>query len=127
MTLPVSSQPPALWDEGQPLYRQLRERIVAMVLEGLLREGDPLPSVRSMAAELQINPLTVLKGYQQLVDEQRVHRRRGLGLFVNAGAPDALRIEERRRFLEVTWPRVQAIIARLGLSRDDLLTPPAPS
>ena len=92
-----------------------------MILEGLLKEGDPLPSVRNVAAEFRINPLTVLKSYQQLVDEQLVEKRRGRGMFVNAGAAQALRIEERRRFLEIDWPRIQATIARLGLSRDELL------
>ena len=112
---------PAQWDESQPIYRQLRDRVVAMILEGLLKEGDPLPSVRVVAAEFRINPLTVLKSYQQLVDEQLVEKRRGRGMYVNAGAAQALRAEERRRFLEVEWPRIQATIARLGLSREELL------
>ncbi|HTW75392.1 MAG TPA: GntR family transcriptional regulator [Steroidobacteraceae bacterium] len=111
----------AQWDDSQPIYRQLRDRVVAMILEGLLREGDPLPSVRSVAAEFRINPLTVLRSYQQLVDEQLVEKRRGRGMFVNAGAASALRIEERRRFLSSEWPRVRATIARLGLSVDELL------
>ncbi|HWG76083.1 MAG TPA: GntR family transcriptional regulator [Steroidobacteraceae bacterium] len=112
---------PAQWDESQPIYRQLRDRVVAMILEGLLKEGDPLPSVRSVAAEFRINPITVLKSYQQLVDEQLVEKRRGRGMFVNLGAAQALRVEERRRFLEIEWPRIQATIARLGLSREELL------
>lgn len=112
---------PAQWDDSQPIYRQLRDRVVAMILEGLLKEGDPLPSVRSVAAEFRINPLTVLKSYQQLVDEQLVEKRRGRGMFVNMGAAQALRIEERRRFLEIEWPRIAATIARLGLSREELL------
>ena len=112
---------PEQWDESQPIYRQLRDRVVAMILEGLLKEGDPLPSVRSVAAEFRINPITVLKSYQQLVDEQLVEKRRGRGMFVNLGAAQALRIEERRRFLEIEWPRIQATIARLGLSREELL------
>jgi GntR family transcriptional regulator len=112
---------PAQWDDSQPIYRQLRDRVVAMILEGLLKEGDPLPSVRNVAAEFRINPLTVLKSYQQLVDEQLVEKRRGRGMFVNAGAAQALRVEERRRFLEIEWPRIQATIGRLGLSREDLL------
>jgi DNA-binding transcriptional regulator YhcF (GntR family) len=115
----------AQWDESQPIYRQLRDRVVAMILEGQLREGDPLPSVRNVAAEFRINPLTVLKSYQQLVDEQLVEKRRGRGMFVNEGAAEALRIEERRRFLSTEWPRVRATIARLGLSVEELLqTPP---
>jgi GntR family transcriptional regulator len=112
---------PEQWDDSQPIYRQLRDRVVAMILEGLLKEGDPLPSVRVVAAEFRINPITVLKSYQQLVDEQLVEKRRGRGMFVNAGAARALRTDERRRFLEIEWPRIQATIARLGLSREDLL------
>jgi GntR family transcriptional regulator len=67
------------WDDSQPIYRQLRDRVVAMILEGVLKEGDPLPSVRAVAAEFRLNPLTVLKGYQQLVDEQLVEKKRGRG------------------------------------------------
>jgi DNA-binding transcriptional regulator YhcF (GntR family) len=115
----------AQWDESQPIYRQLRDRVVAMILEGQLREGDPLPSVRSVAAEFRINPLTVLKSYQQLVDEQLVEKRRGRGMFVNEGAAQALRVEERRRFLSSEWPRVRATIARLGLSVEELLQAPS--
>jgi GntR family transcriptional regulator len=120
------------WDNSQPIYRQLRDRVVAMILEGVLKEGDPLPSVRHVAAEFRLNPLTVLKGYQQLVDEQLVEKRRGRGMYVSAGATAALRIEERRRFLDTDWPRMRALIARLGLSVEELLqtppaTPPAPN
>jgi GntR family transcriptional regulator len=112
------------WDNSQPIYRQLRDRVVAMILEGVLKEGDPLPSVRTVAAEFRINPLTVLKGYQQLVDEQLVEKRRGLGMYVSAGAAAALRTDERRRFLEHDWPKVRAIIARLGLTLEHLLRSP---
>jgi len=111
----------AQWDDSQPIYRQLRDRVVAMILEGLLKEGDPLPSVRTVAAEFRINPLTVLKSYQQLVDEQLVEKRRGRGMYVNIGAATALRADERRRFLDTEWPRVRATIARLGLSVEELL------
>jgi GntR family transcriptional regulator len=114
------------WDNSQPIYRQLRDRVVAMILEGVLKEGDPLPSVRNVAAEFRLNPLTVLKGYQQLVDEQLVEKRRGRGMYVSAGAAAALRTEERRRFLDSDWPRVRALITRLGLSVEDLLRAPAP-
>jgi GntR family transcriptional regulator len=113
------------WDNSQPIYRQLRDRVVAMILEGVLKEGDPLPSVRNVAAEFRLNPLTVLKGYQQLVDEQLVEKRRGRGMYVSAGATAALRIEERRRFLDTDWPKVRALIARLGLSMEELLQPTA--
>ena len=115
----------AQWDEGSPIYRQLRDRVVAMILEGVLKEGEPLPSVRQVAAEYRLNPLTVLKGYQQLVDESLVEKRRGLGMFVSAGASQALLKDERQRFLDIEWPRVQATIQRLGLSADELLKPDA--
>ena len=112
------------WDNSQPIYRQLRDRVVAMILEGVLKEGDPLPSVRNVAAEFRLNPLTVLKGYQQLVDEQLVEKRRGRGMYVSAGAAVALRTDERRRFLDTDWPKVRATIARLGLSAEELLQAP---
>ena len=108
------------WDDSQPIYRQLRDRVVAMILEGVLKEGDPLPSVRSVAADFRLNPLTVLKGYQQLVDEQLVEKRRGRGMFVSSGARKALMKDERQRFLEDKWPKVYATIQRLGLSPDEL-------
>lgn len=109
------------WNDSQPIYRQLRDLVVAMILDGALSEGDPLPSVRSVAAEYRVNPLTVLKGYQQLTDEGLVEKRRGLGLFVNAGARGLLLEAERRRFLAEQWPRISATIARLGLTPADLL------
>jgi len=115
------------WDDTVPIYRQLRDRVVAMILEGVLKEGDALPSVRSVAAEFRLNPLTVLKGYQQLVDEQLVEKRRGRGMFVSPGAGSALLKDERQRFLAEEWPRVQATIARLGLSLDELLRAPPPA
>ena len=109
------------WNDGRPIYRQLRDRIVAMILDGVLDEGDPLPSVRTVAAEYRVNPLTVLKGYQQLVDEQLVESRRGRGMFINAGARGLLLEGERKRFLAEQWPRVHATIQRLGLTPQDLL------
>jgi GntR family transcriptional regulator len=113
------------WDNNSPIYRQLRDRVVAMILEGVLKEGDSLPSVRNVAAEFRVNPLTVLKAYQQLVDEQLVEKRRGLGMYVSLGAAAALMSDERRRFLEQEWPRVRATIARLGLASEELLRVPA--
>ncbi|HUP97888.1 MAG TPA: GntR family transcriptional regulator [Usitatibacter sp.] len=113
------------WNDGQPIYRQLRDRVVAMILDGALRDGDPLPSVRTVAAEYRVNPLTVLKGYQQLVDEHLVEARRGLGMFINDGARDVLLKGERQRFLADEWPKVQATIRRLGLTPEELLQAPA--
>ena len=109
------------WNDGQPIYRQVRDRVVDLILEGVLKEGDPLPSVRNVAAEYRINPITVLKGYQQLADEQLVETRRGLGMFINAGARDLLLQGERQKFLAEEWPRVHATIQRLGLKPKDLL------
>src|SRR5205823_12899409 len=104
------------WDDSLPIYRQLRDRVVAMILEGVLKEGDPLPSVRAVAADYRLNPLTVLKGYQQLVDERLVEKRRGRGMFVSAGARGQLLTGERERFLKEEWPHILAIINRLGFS-----------
>jgi GntR family transcriptional regulator len=109
------------WSDSQPIYRQLRDRVVAMILDGALKEGDPLPSVRVVAAEYRINPLTVLKAYQQLVDEGLIETRRGRGMFINAGARRRLLAGERKRFLGEEWPRVAATIQRLGLSAQELL------
>ena len=109
------------WNDKQPIYRQLRDRVVAMILEGGLKEGDPLPSVRNVAAEYRVNPLTVLKGYQQLVDEDFVESRRGLGMFVKTGARNLLLQGERQKFLAEEWPRIQADIQRLGLTAEELL------
>lgn len=109
------------WNDGQPIYRQLRDRVVAMILDGVLKEGDPLPSVRVVAAEDRINPLTVLKAYQQLVDEGLAEAKRGRGMFINAGARARLLEIERRRFLGEEWPRITASIRRLGLDPKMLL------
>ena len=110
------------WEDSVPIYRQLRDRVVAMILDGILKEGDALPSVRIVASEFRLNPLTVLKGYQQLVDERLVEKRRGRGMFVSTGAGAALLKDERHRFLEDEWPKVHATIVRLGLSAPDLLS-----
>ena len=109
------------WNNGQPIYRQLRDRVVAMILDGVLKEGDPLPSVRNVAAEYRVNPLTVLKAYQELVGEQLVETKRGLGMFVNAGARDLLLKAERKKFLAEEWPRVAETIQRLGLQSKELM------
>jgi GntR family transcriptional regulator len=109
------------WNDGQPIYRQLHDRVVAMILDGLLKEGDPLPSVRNVAAEYRVNPLTVLKGYQQLVDEGLVETKRGRGMFINTGAHSSLLQGERQKFLGEEWPRIYATIQRLGLNPKELL------
>jgi len=109
------------WNDSQPIYRQLRDRVVAMILDGVLNEGDPLPSVRTVAAEYRVNPLTVLKGYQQLVDEGLVETRRGRGMFINTGARKLLLESERQKFLTEEWPRISANIQRLGLTAEELL------
>ncbi len=120
------------WNDSAPIYRQLRDRVVAMILEGVLNDGDPLPSVRSVAAEYRLNPLTVLKGYQQLVDEKLVEKRRGRGMFVTEGARRALLKDERQLFLEEEWPKIAGRIQRLGFEPKELLDaldriPPAPA
>ena len=109
------------WNDPRPIYRQLRDRVVAMILDGVLAEGDPLPSVRTVAAEYRVNPLTVLKSYQQLVDEGLVESRRGRGMFVNPGARGLLMKGEREKFLSDEWPRIHATVRRLGLKVEDLL------
>jgi GntR family transcriptional regulator len=110
------------WNDDLPIYRQLRDRVVAMILEEVLVDGDALPSVRNVAAEYRLNPLTVLKGYQELVDEGLVEKKRGRGMFVTTGARRQLLKDERQRFLEEDWPKVAATISRLGLEIGDLPT-----
>jgi GntR family transcriptional regulator len=104
------------WNDSQPIYRQLRDRVVALILDGVLNEGDPLPSVRNVAAEYRLNPITVLKAYQQLVEKKR-----GRGMYINTGARDLLMTAEREKFLAEHWPRVHATIRRLGLTPEELL------
>ncbi|MBT8099753.1 MAG: GntR family transcriptional regulator [Gammaproteobacteria bacterium] len=115
------------WNEDQPIYRQLRDRVVAMILEGVLGDGDALPSVRNVAAEYRLNPLTVLKGYQELVDEGLVEKKRGRGMFVNDGARTQLLKDERQRFIDKEWPKVVETIGRLGLDTAELLEAAAES
>jgi GntR family transcriptional regulator len=109
------------WNEGQPIYRQLRNLVVTMILEQVLRDGDILPSVRNVAAEYQLNPLTVLKGYQELVDEGLIEKRRGRGMFVNDGAHAKLLKAERQRFINKEWPEIVLTIGRLNLDIKELL------
>ena len=109
------------WNDSTPIYRQLRDRVVAMILDGVLKQGDPLPSVRQVAGDFQINPITVSKAYQELVDENLVEKRRGLGMYVTDGARDALLKSERERFLREEWPMLSARLDRLGLSLKELM------
>ena len=109
------------WSDGAPIYRQLKERVVAMLLDGLLKPGDALPSVRQVAAEYQLNPITVSRAYQELADEALVEKRRGLGMYVMEGASEKLMTSERERFLREEWPLVLERIQRLGLSLEKLL------
>lgn len=109
------------WNDSQPIYRQLRDRVIAMILDKEIDEGDPLPSVRTVAADYRVNPLTVLKAYQQLADEQIVEKRRGVGMFIKTGVRQQLLRDERQRFLEQEWPSVLATLRRLGLTAEELL------
>ncbi|GAB4175755.1 MAG: GntR family transcriptional regulator [Wenzhouxiangellaceae bacterium] len=112
------------WDDNQPIYLQLRQRTIAAILDGTLNEGDPLPSVRQVAVDFQINPLTVSKAYQSLVDDGIVEKRRGLGMFVVEGARSRLLADERDKFLAEEWPRIKERIHQLGLKLEDLLGQP---
>lgn len=113
------------WTDGAPIYRQLKERVVAMMLDGVLKPGDALPSVRQVAADYQLNPITVSRAYQELADEALVEKRRGLGMYVTEEASKKLLASERERFLTEEWPLVLERIHRLGLSSADLLGPAA--
>jgi GntR family transcriptional regulator len=115
------------WSDGAPIYRQLKDRVVAMLLDGILKPGDALPSVRQVAAEYQLNPITVSRAYQELADEAIVEKRRGLGMYVTEGASEKLLSSERDRFLREEWPLVLERIQRLGLSLDRLLRNASPS
>ncbi len=109
------------WNDSTPIYRQLRDRVVGMILDGVLKPGDPLPSVRQVAGDFQINPITVSKAYQELVDENLVEKRRGLGMYVTEGAPEALLKSERERFLREEWPALRERLGRLGLDLGKLM------
>ena len=109
------------WSDGAPIYRQLKERVIAMMLDGLLKPGDALPSVRQVAAEYQLNPITVSRAYQELADEALVEKRRGLGMYVTEEASKKLLASERERFLQEEWPLVLERIQRLGLTTEQLL------
>jgi GntR family transcriptional regulator len=113
------------FSDTQPIYRQLRDRVIRLILDEALKTGDALPSVRQVAAEFRVNPLTVLKAYQELADGRLVEKRRGLGMFVADGARAELMKNERERFLTQEWPKVRATIARLGLTPIELMEQPA--
>ena len=112
------------WNDNQPIYRQLRDRIIAMIIDGVLNEGDPLPSVRNVAAEYRVNPLTVLKSCLSATRRRTARRKeaRALGMYINAGARKLLLKSERQRFMTEEWPGVYATIQRLGLTPQDLLS-----
>ena len=110
-----------IWSDNTPIYRQLRDRVVAMILDGVLKQGDALPSVRQVAADFQLNPITVSKAYQELVDEQLVEKRRGIGMYVTEGARDVLLRSERERFLKEEWPLLKERLQRLGLDIAQLM------
>jgi len=112
------------WNDNAPIYRQLRDRVVAMILDGILKQGDALPSVRQVAADFQLNPITVSKAYQELVDDQLVEKRRGLGMYVAEGARNSLLHSERERFLREEWPLLRDRLERLGLDLNTLLSQP---
>jgi GntR family transcriptional regulator len=109
------------WNDQSPIYRQLKERVIGMLLDGLLKPGDALPSVRQVAADYQLNPITVSRAYQELVDETLVEKRRGLGMYVTEGARDKLLASERERFIREEWPAMLERIRRLGLDVGQLL------
>ncbi|MDB3898289.1 GntR family transcriptional regulator [Gammaproteobacteria bacterium] len=109
------------WNNKEPIYLQLRDRLVELIMDGVLLEGDALPSVRQISSEQRINPITVSKAVQILVDEELVEKKRGLGMYVLSGAKEKLSTEEKRKFLEQEWPQIAERIERLGLEVDELL------
>ena len=110
------------WNNNAPIYRQLKDRIIAMLLDGLLKPGDPLPSVRQIAADFQLNPITVSRAYQELADATLVEKRRGIGMYVTDGAREKLIVSERARFLQEEWPQMVERIRRLGMNTTELLS-----
>ncbi|MBI3283922.1 MAG: GntR family transcriptional regulator [Burkholderiales bacterium] len=109
------------WNEHTPIYRQLKDKVVGMILDGVLKTGDALPSVRQIAAEYQLNPITVSRAYQELVDENLVEKRRGIGMYVTEGALEKLLATERERFVQQEWPAMLERIRRLGLDLEQLM------
>jgi GntR family transcriptional regulator len=115
MTMEIS------WNDKDPIYRQLHDRLVEMILEGVFRNGDSLPSVRQIASDHRINPITVSKAFQLLVDDGVVEMKRGLGMYVLMGAREKLAKDEKSHFMSEEWPRILGKIERLGLSTRELL------
>jgi len=111
------------WDSDTPIYVQLYQTVVQRILDGVLKEGDALPSVRSVAAEYQLNPVTISKAYQMLQDQQIVEKQRGIGLFILEGTKDKIMARERETFLSDEWPKIRQQIERLQLSVEQLLIP----
>jgi len=109
------------WNDKSPIYLQLKERVVGMMLDEVIKSGDALPSVRQIAAEYSLNPITVSRAYQELVDDALVEKRRGLGMYVMEGAREKLLASERERFILTEWPALLERIRRLGIDLDDLL------
>jgi GntR family transcriptional regulator len=112
------------WNDNTPIYRQLKDKVIGMMLDGVLKAGDALPSVRQIAADYQLNPITVSKAYQELVDEQLVEKRRGIGMYVTEGASEKLLASERERFMREEWPAMLERIRRLGIDPAQLLAAP---
>ena len=110
------------WNDQQPIFRQLKEKVVELIIDGEVSEGEAVPSVRQVAADYQINPLTVSKAYQQLVDESILEKRRGLGMFVTESAREKLLESEKSHFLDIEWPKILRKIERLGLSIQNLVS-----
>jgi len=109
------------WNDNTPIYRQLKDKVVSMMLDGALKAGDALPSVRQIAAEYQLNPITVSRAYQELADENLVEKRRGIGMYVTEGASEKLLASERERFVRDEWPAMVERIRRLGIDLEQLL------
>ena len=109
------------WNNNQPIYLQLREKVIALILDNILQDGDSLPSVRTVSAEQRVNPITVSKAYQTLVEDELIEKKRGLGMFVKSGARAVLLVSEKKKFLENEWPEIISRINRLGLSTKELL------
>ena len=112
---------PIAWNDKEPIYLQIHQYLAQLILEGVIGPGEPLPSVRQLAVEQHVNPLTVSKAMQLLVEDGVAFKRRGLGMFVADDAAELLRVELRARFLREEWPSIARRLSLLGLSLADLL------